>query len=234
DPTLLGQRLHKVGGVVLTLVLETATAARRVGRVIDNVKVPECRNSLGKVTGVVAHGLLNPRVAITAEADEVVGRRQNHGAAAREVEAERLLDKPQDVGLGDKALGNVADVAPQRPADPRIHQAKFVAGDVDGLHLLEAKVPFQFRIQKGGDEGTTRTVNVQWNIQPFLVLDCDQCVIELLNRVILERVRRSQDADDADGVFIDSLEYLLRRNGEAVRVQGDQALFDLEIIGTLV
>ena len=35
DPTLLGKRMHKVRGVVLALILETATAARRIGSVVD-------------------------------------------------------------------------------------------------------------------------------------------------------------------------------------------------------
>ncbi len=109
-----------------------------------------------------------------------------------------------------------------------------MARHVDRFHLLKAKVPLQFRIQERRDECAARGIDVQGNIQPLLTLERDQCVIDLVDGIVLERVRRAEDADGTDRVFVHPVHHFVGGNREAVRVQGNQALLDLEIVGALV
>jgi hypothetical protein len=108
-------------------------------------------------------------VSVLAEADELVVLADDLGGALGEVEGEGGLVGAEVVDVEDELLGEELGVAPDDPADAGVDEAVLVAGDVDADDVGEAKIPFEFWDDEGGDEAAGGGVDVDGGVEAALV-----------------------------------------------------------------
>ena len=58
-----------------------------------------------------------------------------------------------------------------------------MAGGIDRLYAGQAKVPQEFRLNKGCEEGTTGSIDVDWNVESCLRVQLVESNTDLANRL---------------------------------------------------
>jgi hypothetical protein len=95
------------------------------------------------------------------------------------------------------------NVASAQPADPRGDEAELVARDVDRADLLEPEVPRRVRVQERPHEAAAGRVDVQRDVEPALVTQPNEQVVDAAHVVAVARERRPQHGRHADRVLVD-------------------------------
>ena len=132
---------------------------------------PICLDLRGQLDGHVAAGLLDPPVALEAEAQERVVLGHDLRARAREVQGEGAHVAAQVVDVEDQVFGQDLLVAPDHPADAGVDQAVLVARGADAGHPRQAEVPGQVGLQERGDHRARGPVDVDRDVDPGPGLD---------------------------------------------------------------
>lgn len=166
-------------------------------------------------------------VSPLSEADELVVLRDDLAGALAEVERERGLVGAEVVDVEDELFGEVLWVAPHHPADTGVHKPVFVAGGVDADDAGELEVPFELGVDKGRDEATGRSVDVDVAVEVALF----EKVVNGFNVFVLASVGEAEDGADADCVFVDEIDGFFGVDDIAGGCAVDVLLFDVEVAG---
>ena len=125
-------------------------------------------------------------------------------------------------------------VAPDHPADARIHEPVLVPRRVDGRDAGETEVPLEVRVEERRDHRAGRAVGVHGHVDPGLVLERVERVADLLHGLVRAVEGRAEDRDDADRVLVAELHRLLRGEREASALHRDEAHLDVPVVRELL
>ena len=189
---------------------------------------------LGQDMGVGLHHLHDVAVARAPVADEVVVLREHHRRPGREVQGEGGVGLAQVVLLEHEVRREVGLLTEDQPADAGVDQAELVPGDVDRPDLLEPEVPLRVGIEERPHEATAGTVDVQGHVEPALVLDPDQEVVDADDVVLVAGECGAQHGGDADRVLVDVRLDVLRPDRVLGGVEGHDAWLDVEVAAELL
>ena len=134
----------------------------------------------------------------------------------------------------DEVLGEVARLAEHEPADARVDEPVLVARHVDRAHLLEPEVPLRVGVEERPHEAAARPVDVQRDVEPLLVAQADQQVVDPDDVVGMARERRPQHRRDADRVLVDVRLHVLRADRVLVGLERDDPRLDVEVAAELL
>lgn len=110
------------------------------------------------------------------------------------------------------------------------YQTVLVSGDVDRDNFGKSEVPFQAGVDKGNNETTTGSVDVDWGIKSSL----DQEVVDGLDVLVLSGISGTDDSTDTDSVLVDEVDSGLRVDDVAVFRAVNVLLFDIEVARSLL
>src|SRR5210317_285092 len=153
--------------------------------VVDNLEDAELLDFVGEILGRVVAGLVDLAVSFNTQAQEIVILGNDLSAGAGEVQGEGRHVAAQVVDPEDQVVGQVFLVAEDAPADTERGQSELVAGGVDRLDPRQAEIPFQLRLDKGGEEAAAGAVDVDRDIQTGLLLQLVESIVDVLDRFIL-------------------------------------------------
>src|SRR3954454_25074828 len=205
-PPALGSELRgDVELVEVALLGELEGDERQLlgARVADELEVGALDHLLGERARVGLHRLHDHAVALAPVADEVVVLREDHGGAGREVQGEGGVALAEVVLVEDQVIGQVAALAEDEPAEPRVDEPVLMARYVDRAHTLEAEVPRRVRVEERPHEAAAGAVDVQRHVEAALVLEPDEQVVDADDVVGVAGERRPEDGRDADRVLVD-------------------------------
>ncbi len=130
--------------------------------------------------------------------------------------------------------GRSCFLAPKGPADAERRETEFVAGGVDGFDARQAKIPEQIGLEEGREEGAAGAVDVDGDVEARFGLKLVEGETDLVDRLELQSEGDAESDNDADGVFIATLEHFSRPEQQAVAFHGDFANIDVEVAAELV
>ena len=110
------------------------------------------------------------------------------------------------------------------------YQTILVSRHVDADHLLETEVPLQIRLDEGGNEASTRSVDVNRAINVLL----DKQIVDSLHILVLSRVGCTNNGADTDGVLVHQVHSFLWVDDISVRGTVDVSLLDIEVASRLL
>jgi hypothetical protein len=184
----------------------------------------------GEVVGCAGEVHHDGAIATLAKADELVVLTDDLRGALREVEGEGCLVGAEVVDVEDELFGEELGGAPDHPADARVDEAVFVAGDVDADNALEAEVPLERGVNEGDDEAAGCSVHVDWDVDVF----GDEEVVDFLDVFVFASVGCAEDGADADGVLVDEGDGFFRVDHVAGVGTEGVAFLDVEVAGGLL
>ena len=127
--------------MVLAFLQLVADRRQRALAVIHQLQRTKLGDLAGKPLCGVSTGLLDPRVALTAQPQEIVVLRDDLATRPAEVQREGRHVAAEVVHIEDQLIGQFRLVAPDDPADAQRRQPVFVARRADRLHPLNAESP---------------------------------------------------------------------------------------------
>ncbi len=152
----------------------------------------------------------------------------------REAEREGRHVVAQVVDPEDEVLGQGVGVAPDGPADARVHQTVLVPRRVDGLHARQPEVPQEVGVDERRDEGARGAVHVHRHVDAGPLLVGVQRLADLLDRLVGAVEGGAEDGDDADGVLVAALHGLLGRQVQPVAFHRHEAHLHVPVVGELL
>ena len=109
-----------------------------------------------------------------------------------------------------------------------------MAGDVDRAHLLETEVPQRVGVEERPHEAAAGGVDVQRDVEPLLVLELEQHLVDALDVVRMAREGGAEHGADADRVLVEMGMDVLGPDRELVGLQRDDPRLDVEVAAELV
>lgn len=173
-------------------------------------------------SGQVGH---DGAVTVLAETDELVVLANDLRGTLGEVEGEGGLVGAEVVDVEDELLGEVLGSPPDDPADTGVDEAVLVAGDVDGDDLFTSEIPLEVGDDKGGDETTAGSIDVDGDIHAPL----NQEVVDGLDILVLTSVSGTENSTDTDGVLVAKVNSLIGVQDEAIGGAHDELLLNLKV-----
>lgn len=105
-----------------------------------------------------------------------------------------------------------------------------MAGDVDGDDFLEAEIPLQFGDNKGSDETTAGSVDVDGDVN---VLG-DEQVVDGLGVLVATSVSGAENGHNTNGVLVDEVNSFLRVDQETITLAEDVLFVNLKVTNSLL
>ncbi|GBE57714.1 hypothetical protein BMS3Abin01_00635 [bacterium BMS3Abin01] len=109
-----------------------------------------------------------------------------------------------------------------------------MARSVDGLHPRHAEIPFQVRLQEGGDEAAAGAVHVYRYVQALLVLEAVQGIVHIFHRFVTAVEGAADDNHHGHGVLITELQGFRHAQMVAALLHGDEAGLDIPVDAELL
>ena len=109
-----------------------------------------------------------------------------------------------------------------------------MARDVDRADRLEPEVPRRVRVQERPHEAAAGAVDVQRHVEPALVAQAHEQVVDADDVVGVAGERRAEHGGDADRVLVDVRLDVLGPDRELVRLQRDDPRLDVEVAAELL
>ena len=109
-----------------------------------------------------------------------------------------------------------------------------MAGDVDRADLLEPEVPRRVRVQERPHEAAAGAVDVQRHVEPALVAQPHEQVVDAADVVGVAGERGAQHRGDADRVLVDVGLDVLGADRVLVGLERDDARLDVEVAAELL
>ena len=110
------------------------------------------------------------------------------------------------VDVEDKFFGEVVLFSPQSPADAQRRETELMARGVDGFHARKAEVPHELRLDEGREKCAAGSVDVDGDVEASLFGEPVEREANLVDGLVLERESDAERDDDADRIFIASLQ----------------------------
>src|SRR5580698_5251812 len=104
-----------------------------------------------------------------------------------------------------------------------------MARRVDGFDAWQAEVPDKLGLNKGCEETSAGSIDVDGNVESGLCKKPIERDADLVHRLVLEGERDAERDDDADGILIAPLYDFFRGEQQAVAVHGHFADFHIEV-----
>ena len=225
--------LHVVEGPLGVNVLRHLPSDyRQLRSVGENGEVARIRYGLRDLLGNPAHVVHDGPVALHAEAHEVVILAHDLGSGMGEVDGDRVyaLSKISygKAHLFGKVLGSV--LAPYYPAYAGVNHSVLVAGNVDGVNVLEPEVPGLKPVYERSEEAAVGGVYVNMDGHVFVGLVVyGQLLVQKLDVVYGARVGYSLNSDNSNGVFVDHAHGLVDVHAHFVALKVDLAHFHVPV-----
>ena len=105
---------------------------------------------------------------------------------------------------------------------------------VDRAHPLETEVPRRVGVQERPHEAAAGAVDVQRDVEPVVLEQAHEQVVDPDDVVGVPRERRAEDRGDADRVLVEMRLDVLGPDRELVRLQRDDARLDVEVAAELL
>lgn len=163
------------------------------------------------------------------QAQELVVLADDLGGSAREVEGDAALQRTQVIAVEYEVLRQRLGIAPNGPAQPRVHQAVLVTGNVDGGQVGQAEVKHDLWEHKWGHERPRGAIHMNHNVPPILGIQLTHCSIDAGDVLELPGVRAAKDCHHANRVLITLRRQQLRSRNVASFFRRNVARFDVPV-----